>query len=68
MLRVSPSGCYLQLVDHLIKQLPSFWTAGVLKVVLYTDLNHDGLKAAANTCTITKNMLLLLKQIKQEDL
>lgn len=61
---MSLSGCYLQLVDHLIKQLSSFWTAGVLKIVLYTDLNHDGLKAAANTCTITKNMSrLLIKQI-----
>lgn len=40
---------YLQLVDHLIKQFSSFGAIRVLKVVLYTDLDHDGLEVATNT-------------------
>lgn len=39
---------YLQLVDHLIKKLSSFGAVGVFKVVLYTDLNHDGLQVPTN--------------------
>lgn len=39
---------YLQLVDHLIKQFSSFGAVGVFKVVLYTDLNHDGLQVPTN--------------------
>lgn len=42
---------YLQLVDHLVKQFSSFGAVGVFKVVLYTDLNHDGLQIPAHTCT-----------------
>lgn len=40
--------CYLQLVDHLVKQFSSFGAVGVLKVVFDTNLNHDGLQVAAN--------------------
>lgn len=40
---------YLQLVNHLIKQFSCFRTVGILKVVLYTNLDHDGLEVAANT-------------------
>lgn len=39
---------YLQLVDHLIKQFSRFGAVGVFKVVLYTDLNHDGLQVPTN--------------------
>lgn len=39
---------YLQLVDHLIKQLSGFGAVGVFEVVLYTDLNHDGLQVPTN--------------------
>lgn len=42
---------YLQLVDHLIKQLSSFRAVGVFKVVLYADLNHDGLQVPTNAYT-----------------
>lgn len=41
--------CYLQLIDHLVKQFSSFRAVGILKVVLYTNLNHDGLQVAADT-------------------
>lgn len=41
--------CYLELVNHLIKQFSSFWAVRVLKVIFYTDLNHNGFEVAANT-------------------
>lgn len=41
--------CYLEFVDHLIKQFPGLRTVGVLKVVLYTNLDHNGLQVTANT-------------------
>lgn len=41
---------HLQLVHHLIKQFSGFRTVGVFKVVLDTDLNHDGLQVTTNTC------------------
>lgn len=40
---------YLQLVHHLIKELPSLRAIGVLEVVLYTDLHHDGLQVTTHT-------------------
>lgn len=42
----------LQLVNHLIKQFSGFRAVGVLKVVFYTDLNHDGFQVAAHTVEV----------------
>lgn len=44
------SSRYLQLVDHLVKQFSCLRAVGVLKVIFYTNLNHDGLQVAANAC------------------
>lgn len=44
-------SCYLQLVDHLVKQFSCLRAVGVLKVIFYTNLNHDGLEVAANAYT-----------------